>query len=63
MFSEPGKVVNLKGENKGRNVELSWDEVPLEQQNGFIQHYEVIILLSGSETIFDPVTTEGKFIL
>uniref|UniRef100_A0A8C2JAG9 Leukemia inhibitory factor receptor-like n=1 Tax=Cyprinus carpio TaxID=7962 RepID=A0A8C2JAG9_CYPCA len=55
---QPGKVVNLKGENKGRNVELSWDEVPLEQQNGFIQRYEVIILLSGSETIFDPVTTE-----
>lgn len=63
LFSEPGKVENLKGENKGIHVELSWDEVPLEQQNGFIQGYNVITLLSGSETIINTTLTKGKFIL
>ncbi len=62
LFSEPGKVENLKGEYKGRNVELSWAEVPLEQQNGFIKGYKVT-LLSGSETFIRTILTEGKFIL
>ncbi|XP_058613206.1 LIF receptor subunit alpha b [Onychostoma macrolepis] len=52
---QPGKVEHLEAKNKGRNVELSWAEVPLEQQNGFIQGYKVITLLSGSETINNMV--------
>lgn len=54
---QPGKVENLKGEYKGRNVELSWAEVPLEQQNGFIKGYKVT-LLSGSKTFIRTILTE-----
>ncbi|XP_016365738.1 leukemia inhibitory factor receptor-like isoform X1 [Sinocyclocheilus rhinocerous] len=58
---QPGKVEKLEGENKGRNVELSWAEVHLEQQNGFIRGYKVITLLSGSETSINmAVTKEPK---
>lgn len=62
LFSDPGKVENLKGGYKGKNVELSWAEVPLEQQNGFIKGYTVT-LLSGSETIIHTIMTKGNFIL
>ncbi|XP_059382263.1 leukemia inhibitory factor receptor-like isoform X2 [Carassius carassius] len=54
---KPGKVENLKGKNKGINVELSWDGVPLEQQNGFIRGYKIITLLSGSETAESHINT------
>ncbi|XP_051732732.1 LIF receptor subunit alpha b isoform X2 [Ctenopharyngodon idella] len=49
-----GTVQNLSGKQNGRNLELYWDEVPLEQQKGFIQGYKVVTFLSGSKT---PVNT------
>ncbi|XP_043077162.1 LIF receptor subunit alpha b [Puntigrus tetrazona] len=57
--TKPGKVKNLKDVHKGRNIELSWAEVPLEQQNGTIRGYKVIIILpSGSQKIIN--TTVNK---
>ncbi|ROL47551.1 Leukemia inhibitory factor receptor [Anabarilius grahami] len=49
-----GTVQKLRGKQNGRNLELYWNEVPLQQQKGFIQGYKVITFLSGSET---PVNT------
>ncbi|KAG1943516.1 leukemia inhibitory factor receptor [Pimephales promelas] len=49
-----GTVRNLRGKQNGMNLELSWDEVPPQQQKGFIKGYRVIALDDDSKT---PVIT------
>ncbi|XP_073681052.1 leukemia inhibitory factor receptor-like [Garra rufa] len=56
---EPGKVQGLTSTYTRRNLELSWKEVPLNQQKGFIRGYKVKTLNSDSE-IDTIVTTEPK---
>uniref|UniRef100_A0A671M1L7 Coiled-coil domain-containing protein 61-like n=1 Tax=Sinocyclocheilus anshuiensis TaxID=1608454 RepID=A0A671M1L7_9TELE len=55
---KPGKVQNLTVKSNGRNLELSWDEVPLDLQKGFIQGYNVTTLLSDSETVINTTVTK-----
>uniref|UniRef100_A0A8C2G4M9 LIF receptor subunit alpha b n=1 Tax=Cyprinus carpio TaxID=7962 RepID=A0A8C2G4M9_CYPCA len=57
---KPGKVQNLRGKNNDGNIVLSWDEVPLDLQKGFIQGYNVITLLSDSETFINMTKTKER---
>ncbi|CAM4667824.1 unnamed protein product [Leuciscus chuanchicus] len=54
-----GTVQKLRGKQNGRNLELSWDEVPLHQQNGFIKGYMVITFHYDSKTPIHRSWTEG----
>ncbi|XP_065142888.1 LIF receptor subunit alpha b [Paramisgurnus dabryanus] len=51
------KVQNLTGSLNGRNLLLSWNEVPLDKQGGFIQGYRVTIIPSGAASI-STITNE-----
>lgn len=56
-----GTVQNLRGKPNDRNLELSWDEVPLQQQNGFIKGYRIITFHYDSKThVSTSVTKELK---
>ncbi|TRY97899.1 hypothetical protein DNTS_034130 [Danionella cerebrum] len=54
-----GTVQNLRGKQIARNLQLSWDEVPLAQQQGFILGYKVEVIHSASITN-TTVTKEHK---
>jgi len=43
------------------NLELSWDEVPPQQQKGFIKGYRVIALDDDSKTPVITTKTLGGF--
>ncbi|XP_077089113.1 LIF receptor subunit alpha b [Siphateles boraxobius] len=52
-----GTVQNLRGKPNGRDLELSWDEVPLQQQKGFIMGYRVRTFHHDSKTPVDTLST------
>ncbi|KAK7143448.1 hypothetical protein R3I93_014568 [Phoxinus phoxinus] len=54
-----GTVQNLRGKPNGRHFELSWDEVPLQQQKGFIEGYMVIAFHHDSKTPISTSVTNG----
>ncbi|XP_056118906.1 LIF receptor subunit alpha b [Rhinichthys klamathensis goyatoka] len=54
-----GTVQNLRGKQNGINLELSWDEVPLQQQKGFIKSYRVITYRYDSKTPVITSETDG----
>lgn len=64
VFSEPQATVqNLHGKQNGRNIELSWKEVALDQQKGFILGYKVETTHLESKKVINTIETKGGFIL
>ncbi|KAL1253038.1 hypothetical protein QQF64_017731 [Cirrhinus molitorella] len=55
---KPGRVEDLTSTYTGRNLELSWKEVPLNQQKGIILGYKVITLDTDSKMIINTTTTK-----
>lgn len=54
-----GTVQNLHGQQNGRNVELSWKEVALDQQKGIILGYKVKITHSESKKVIKTIETKA----
>uniref|UniRef100_A0A4W4E3H4 LIF receptor subunit alpha b n=1 Tax=Electrophorus electricus TaxID=8005 RepID=A0A4W4E3H4_ELEEL len=50
-----GRVQNLRAEQQGSTLVLSWDEVPKEEQRGFIQGYTIFYKLSNKDKNIDEV--------
>ncbi|XP_056302312.1 LIF receptor subunit alpha b isoform X2 [Danio aesculapii] len=55
-----GTVQNLRGQQNGRNVELSWMEVALDQQKGFILGYKVKTTHSESKRVINTIETKAR---
>ncbi|XP_055036716.2 LIF receptor subunit alpha b [Misgurnus anguillicaudatus] len=51
------KVQDLTGSVNGRNLLLSWKEVPLDEQKGFIQGYRVTTIPSGADKAYISTIT------
>ncbi|XP_067280344.1 LIF receptor subunit alpha b isoform X2 [Pseudorasbora parva] len=56
-----GIVTNLGSNQNGKKLEVSWDELPVNEQNGFIQGYKVETFHSDSKTnVSTAFTKEPK---
>lgn len=54
-----GTVQNVKDELNGKDLVLTWEEVPLDKQGGFILGYKVIFFNYDSNTSMKPMITEN----
>lgn len=62
IFTEPfGEVQNVKDELNGKYLVLSWEDVPLDKQGGFILGYKVQIFHYDSNTTVKTMMTKSKF--
>lgn len=53
-------VQNLHGKQNGRNIELSWKEVALDQQKGFILGYKVETTHLESKKVINTIETKAR---